>query len=180
MPEHNFGLRFLKNARSHPDKTCLRFWREGRWQGLTYVQVADAARRIAAGLMAEGVRPGDRVAILSENRPEWALVDLGCILAGAVVVPIYSSMTSRECAYHLDHSGAAFIFVEDQGQLQKIDAVRGELPDLRGAVVMSPDSDGAGALSLDELMDEHRVRDYLDRVEETASLAGADTILTII
>lgn len=180
MPDHNFGLRFLKNARAHPDQTCLRFRRDGRWQELTYGQVADAARRIAAGLLAEGIQPGDRVALLSENRPEWALVDLGCILAGAVVVPIYSSMTSRECAYHLAHSGAVFIFVEDEGQLQKIEEARPELPDLKGTVLISPNSDAPRATTLDDFMDEHRVRGHLDRVEEIASLAGADTTLTII
>jgi long-chain acyl-CoA synthetase len=178
LPARNFGLHFLDVAGRHPERPCLRFHRDGRWQGWSYAQVAGSARRVAAGLLAEGLVPGDRVAILSDNRPEWALADLGCILAGMVVVPIYSSMTPAECAYHLGHSGAVLIFVEDEAQRNKIEAVRGDLPDLGTVVSLTPDE--AGGPDLDWFTDRERVGGNLARIETTAALAEPATALTII
>jgi long-chain acyl-CoA synthetase len=178
LPARNFGLHFLEVAGRRPDAPGLCFHRDGQWQTWSYGQVADRSRRIAAGLLAEGLDPGDRVSILSDNRPEWALVDLGCILAGMVVVPIYSSMTPKECAYHLDHSGAVLIFVEDEDQARKIEAVRDELPDLRAVVRMTPD--GAGGPDLEGFADPDRTATNLDRIETTAGLADPATPLTII
>ena len=77
------------------DGPALRFAREGGWTELSYPELGIAVREIARGLMAVGIRPGDRVSILSGTRPEWTLADLGSLCAGAVVAP------SNACAARL-------------------------------------------------------------------------------
>jgi long-chain acyl-CoA synthetase len=79
---------------------------------------------ISRALQEWGVRKGDRVAILSENRPEWAIADFACLLIGAVVVPVYTTLTDEQAAYILRDSGARVIFLSSEKQLQKINCVR--------------------------------------------------------
>src|SRR5438105_15933078 len=69
----------------------LRFKRDGAWQSLTYGELARHVRELALGLVARGLRRGDRVAIWSENRPEWNMADLASLALGAVDVPIYTT-----------------------------------------------------------------------------------------
>ena len=71
-----------------------------------------------------GVGRGDRVAILSENRPEWTIADFASLLLGAVTVPIYATLTAEQTAYILRDSGARVIFVSSETQLQKVLSIR--------------------------------------------------------
>src|SRR2546427_545118 len=77
-------------------------------------EILIGARRIAAGLYAFGVRPGDRVALLSESRVEWTLTDAGCQFAGAIDVPIYPTLTPAQVRYILNDSGARVLIIADQ------------------------------------------------------------------
>ena len=86
----------------------------------TYAEVADVARRGAAALAQSGVGRGDRAAILSENRAEWALADWSCLCAGVVDVPIYSTLPVAQVAYIIKDSGASLVFVSDAEQLDKV------------------------------------------------------------
>lgn len=180
MPHQNLGSAFLENVDSLGDKTCMRFFQDGRWQDWSWTQVGDMARRVAAGLIASGIEPGDRVSILSENRPEWVLADLGAILAGAIVVPIYSSMTSREVAYHLSHSGAVLVFAENEGQVAKIEAAKDQLPDVGTVVVMQGGLEGDSTVSWNEFIDPGRTDSFLGQVDHRAAGPGPDTPITIV
>lgn len=91
----------------------------GEAGALTYAGVQDEVRRAAAGLANFGIKRGDRVAILSENRLEWALADWACLCTGAVDVPIYSTLPAAQVAYILENSGASLIFVSDAEQHEK-------------------------------------------------------------
>lgn len=81
---------------------------------------------VAGALQQWGIRKGDRVAILSENRPEWAIADFACLLMGAVVVPVYTTLTDEQAAYILRDSGARAVFVSTEKQLQKISSARAQ------------------------------------------------------
>jgi len=81
---------------------------------------------VARALQQWGIRKGDRVAILSENRPEWAIADFACLSIGAVVVPVYTTLTDEQAAYILRDSGARAIFLSTEKQLQKIGSVRAQ------------------------------------------------------
>ena len=78
--------------RALPD--ALRFKRGGVWESLSHATVLERVRRAALGLSQLGVTPGDRVGILSENRPEWAITDYACLCAGIIDVPVYPTCRS--------------------------------------------------------------------------------------
>ena len=104
------------------------------------------------GLRALGVEKGDRVAILSENRPEWAFADLAALAAAAVDVPIYATLTPSQVLYILNDSEAKVCFVSNLTQAKKIAEVKGQAPVLKHVIRME---DGPGspraALSFDEV-----------------------------
>ena len=119
---------------------------------LTYAKVQDEVRRAAAGLARAGIKRGDRVAILSENRLEWALADWACLCAGAVDVPIYSTLPAAQVAYILENSGASLVFVSDAEQHEKArDAIARAGLDLT-IVVFDGGTDLDGATGWDDLV----------------------------
>ena len=92
---------------------ATRVRRDGTLLDTTFAELGTAAREIAGGLIALGVEPGDRVAILGGTRPEWTVADCGALCAGATVVPVYHTNSPEECAYVLAHSGARVLICED-------------------------------------------------------------------
>ena len=105
---------------------------------------ADRVAAVAGGLRKWGIGRGDRVAILSENRPEWTIADFASLLLGAVTVPIYATLTAEQTAYILRDSGARVIFVSSETQLQKVLSIRDQTS-LEKLVVMDA-SEYAGAM----------------------------------
>lgn len=99
---------------------------ETGWQPISASQLYQRTVGVAKGLREWGINRGDRVAILSENRPEWAIADFATLLIGAAVVPIYATLTSEQCLYVLQHSGAKVVFCSTPVQLAKIEAVRSQ------------------------------------------------------
>jgi long-chain acyl-CoA synthetase len=118
------------------DGIAMRVRRNGVTQETSFADLATAAREIAGGLIAHGVKPGDRVAILGSTRPEWTLADCGALCAGATVVPIYHTNSPEECLYVLSHSGARVLICEDAEQRDKVASVRSELPALEHVFTM--------------------------------------------
>jgi long-chain acyl-CoA synthetase len=122
-------------AALHPEAVALREKEYGIWQRVTWRGYLDHVRRACMGFMALGLAPGDKVAILSENRREWLFAELGAMAAGAVGVGVYPTSPSNEVQYVLAHSGATIVVAEDQEQLDKILEVGDRLPDVRHIVV---------------------------------------------
>jgi long-chain acyl-CoA synthetase len=143
------GEMFLRTTAEHHG-VALRYREEGeQLVEIGYAQLGALAREIARGLVALGVEPGDRVSILSDTRAEWTYADAGAMCAGAVVAPIYHTNSPGECRYVLEHSGAKAVFCEDQAQLEKIAAIRDELPELRHVIAL--DGSIEGSISVDDL-----------------------------
>lgn len=92
----------------------------GRIVDISYAHALKTIRRVSAALQASGFERGDRIAILSENRPEWALSDFGCLCAGVVSVPIYPSLTVPQVGYVLENSGARLVFASSPDQVEKV------------------------------------------------------------
>ncbi len=86
----------------------------------SYRETLDVAARLAVGLRGLGLEPGDRVAILSENRTEWALTDYGCLLARVASVPIYDTLTADQVGYILNDSGSVLVFTSNEAQVDKV------------------------------------------------------------
>jgi long-chain acyl-CoA synthetase len=122
----------------------------GTYRPISHSEVADRVRHAARGLSSLGVRRGDRVAILSENRPEWAVADFACLTIGLTDVPIYPTLPADQIAYMLKDSGAVAIFVSNKTQAEKIREIRSQLPALQ-TVIGFDDIPGLTNMSIAEL-----------------------------
>ncbi len=151
----------------------------------TYRELADRVAALATALLALGVRRGDRVGLISDNRPEWIVADLACVGIGAPDVPRGSDTTPKEIEYILGHSEASACFVEDERRLARVVEMRERLPGLKLIVVLDPAFRG-------ELpCDVHRLEDLIEkgrllraggdrRLEEARAGIGPEDVATVI
>src|SRR5687767_4720961 len=105
---------FLGRVRGSGDKPFLWSKRTGAWQAISYNQAARQVAALADSLKKLGLKPGDRVMLVSENRPEWLIADLGIMAAGCVTVPTYTTNTTRDHTHILGNSGAKAVIVSNQ------------------------------------------------------------------
>jgi long-chain acyl-CoA synthetase len=116
-------------------RPALRFKRFGLYHDLTWQQYRADALACAAALVDAGMEPGDRVGLLSENRIEWLIADMGILTAAAVNVPPHAPLTARQVLFQLAETEARWLFASNSDQLQKIHPIRPDLPNLKGIVV---------------------------------------------
>lgn len=119
-----------ERAQKTPDLVAMREKSLGIWQDITWATYHDQACRIAHGLAALGVNPGDRVAIHSENRPEWLYADAAIGALRAITVGLYPTNPAPEVQYLLTDSGAKILIAEDQEQVDKALEIEAQCPDL--------------------------------------------------
>ena len=151
-------------------------WREVSWE--------DAGRcveEIAAGLLALGIRRGERVAILARTRPEWTFCDWALIAIGALPVPIHPTSSALECGYVLGNCGARVLICEDATQEAKVAPARSELEALEQLILIEGEP-GLGALALDELRERGRQLLASDpgAVERAGAAVREEDPLTIV
>jgi len=127
---------FLRAIEKHDKPDCFLFKSAGRYQGLSSREVLRKVAALASALARLGTSRGDRVALLSENRVEWALTDYALLGLGAIVVPIYPRVLEPDVEYILRDSGSKGIVVATETQLRKVVNVRGRLPELKFALAM--------------------------------------------
>jgi long-chain acyl-CoA synthetase len=149
--------------------TALRYkdQRSGEWVDISYDELARTVKDLSLGLQELGVEPHDKVAILSNTRPEWTYCDFAILCAGGTVVPIYQTNSPEECHYVLEHSDAKAVIIEDAEQLEKVRKVRDQLPNLEHVIAIEPTEVG-DAITLESLRERGRSRsddDFRSRVE---------------
>src|SRR5688572_8658716 len=113
-PFPNLVTLFLTRARKKGDAPFLWARHDGSWQSISWREAARQAAALADSLKAMGLKPGDRVMLVSENRPEWLIADLGIMAAGCVTVPTYTTNTTRDHQHILGNSGARAVVVSNQ------------------------------------------------------------------
>ncbi|MFD8569219.1 AMP-dependent synthetase/ligase [Streptomyces sp. NPDC059639] len=161
-----------RNAAQHPDVAVIGRKIDGTWQDVTSTVFLAEVRAAAKGLIASGVQPGDRVALMSRTRYEWTLLDFAIWSAGAVTVPVYETSSPEQIQWILGDSGAVGIVVESDGHSAAVDSVRGALPQL--AHVWQIDAGGVEELNRTgaEVPD--------TTVDERSAVAKADDPATIV
>ena len=172
----------LDRVAATPDREAYRYPDGDRWASLDWRRVGERVRAIAAGLLALGVGPEDRVAIAAGTRLEWILADFGILCAGAATTTIYPSTPDADVAYILRDSGARVVFAEDDEQLAKLRAHRAELPRLLKVVRF----DGAGgddwAMGLAELerVGRERLLGQPAAVDDAVAAIGPERLATLM
>ena len=124
---------------------------KGTYQPISSRTLGDRVRRLALGLQELGVQPGDRVALFSENRPEWAIADYACLTASLTDVPLYPNLPPEQAAYILNDSGAVAIFVSDATQAAKIAEVRARCTVLRHVITFAAERHEGADLTIAEV-----------------------------
>src|SRR5215217_1940542 len=164
----------VEAARNH-EGAALRYHDGDDWADMSYEELGQATREIAGGLIALGVEAGRRVAILSETRYEWTLADLGGILAGAHVVPIYQTASAEEAEHVLKDSEAKVVFVEDS---EKLETAREAASDLSVEHYVLFDGEDDDAITLEELRS--KGSDQGDEVDQRIEAIEPDHVFTLI
>src|SRR5918997_1783700 len=129
----------------------MRAQRGGAWVAPSYQDLGDRIQDLSLGLLELGITPGDRVAILSENRPEWAIADYACLTACCTDVPIYPTLPAKQVEHNLSDSRSVAAFVSTRTQLDKLLSVRERLPQLLHIIGFDASSPDDGVLSLEEV-----------------------------
>jgi long-chain acyl-CoA synthetase len=179
----NLAVQFLDRVKTSGPLEAYRFPSGNDWESVTWAQVGERVRNLAAGLMSVGIEPEQRVGILSGTRYEWILADLAIVCAGAATTTVYPSTGGEDTAYILADSGSRLLFVEDESQVEKVAGHRAELPELVTIVSLTGggDSEG-GVLSLADL--EKLGAEYLaanpTAIDDHAAAIGPDQLATLI
>jgi long-chain acyl-CoA synthetase len=174
---------FITAVDRHDRPDALQYKQTGMWRSISHREVEERVTRLAAALGEMGIGRGDRVGLLSENRPEWALVDFAALGIGAADVPIYPTLPPNQIAYILKDSGAKAIFVSTVEQLEKIQEIRGELPELEQVVVFDDPGGAQNVITLHDALE--RGRQAIDAgtapsFREQADEVGRDDLATLI
>jgi long-chain acyl-CoA synthetase len=168
---------FAVVERKHPRVMLQR--RGEVWAPISSEDFYQSVVSVAGALQKWGIRRGDRIAILSENRPEWMIADFASLLLGAVTVPIYATLTAEQTAYILRDSGARVIFVSTEAAMQKVLSARDQTP-LEKVVVMDA-VPAANVVQMPGLMDGRPTGPVRDPgLEEAARSIAPDDLATII
>jgi len=176
----NLADLFYASVDTYDKARHLLYKKDGAWTGISSAEFRRAVEELSSGLRAVGVEAGDRVAILSENRPEWAFADLATLAAGAVDVPIYPNSTPAQVLHILKDSGAKAVFVSSAAQAAKVAEVRPQLPALLHVIRM--DDAGPGGTTLAGVREKGRPALAADpeAVRRRAASLGPDDLATII
>ena len=153
LTELFFGA--MDRMASHP--VVMRVKRSGAWVDISGADLLDQVHDFSLGLIELGIHPGERVALLSENRPEWAVADYACLAARCADVPIYPTLPAGQTEYLLRDSGAVAACASTKTQLAKIQSIRDSLPALRHLIVFDGDAGGGeGVLTFAEVRERGR------------------------
>ena len=136
------------------------------WRPVSHRTIKERVRHLSLGLRELGLERGDRVAILSENRPEWALADWACLTGGITDVPIYPTLPAEQIPHILNDSGATAIFVSTRLQAEKLASVRAQVPALKHVIVFDQAAASLGDQTLAQLEAVGQAADTPERAAE--------------
>ena len=171
----------LNSVRSYPKPDFLLVKKSGRFAPISTEEFGTCVRHFSLGLQDLGMAKGDKLVILSENRPEWTMTDFACLAAGGVTVPVYTTLMPEAVKYIVNDSDAVFVVYSNESQGEKIAAVKAELPRVRQFITFA-DTAPAGCLTFDQVI---RRGAEIDRArpqafEENALRVTADDEASII
>jgi long-chain acyl-CoA synthetase len=163
---------------------ATKYKRDGKWVDTSVDEFRDTVRYFATGLHHLGLKPGDRVAILSENRPEWAMADFAILASAAITVPVYPTLLGWQIEYILNDSGAVAVICSNEEQMKKVAGVRGHCPHIHNVIVCDPPPTlPEGVLSFAQVVETGRKADDAaarTRFDETRANAKPEDVATLV
>lgn len=149
----------------------------GKWVKYSIDQYIEAAANISYGLLQLGINPGDKIATISNNRPEWNFLDMGILQIGAVHVPIYPTISESDYKYILAHSEVKYVFISGKEIMRKIEHILPEIPAILGVYTFKPVE---GVKNLDELIELGRSNPQPEKVEKLKEAVAPNDLATLI
>ena len=176
------GQQFMERVSASGDHEAFRYPVGEQWESVSWKEAGARVTRLAAGLVAAGIDPQQRVGIASGTRYEWILADLAVMCAGAATTTVYPSTMADDVAYILADSECRLVFAEDDSQVAKLKEKRGELPQLHKVVTFDGTADGDWVIGLDDLekLGEELLNENGSVVEERISATDGDSLATLI
>jgi long-chain acyl-CoA synthetase len=163
---------------------AMKYKRDGRWVDTGVDEFRDTVRYFATGLHLLGLKPGDRVAILAENRPEWAMADFAILASAAVTVPVYPTLLGWQIEYILNDSGAVAVICSNEEQMKKVAGIRDHCPHIHNVIVCDPPPAlPSGVLSFGQVVESGRLADddaNRTRFDETRAKPKGDDVATLV
>ncbi|MFH0771066.1 MAG: long-chain fatty acid--CoA ligase [Candidatus Omnitrophota bacterium] len=184
MREDTIPLMFFSRANKYGSRCALKVKRDGIYRDVSWSEFENKVKDFAYGLLSLGVKPGDKIGLLSENRPEWAYSDLAILSIGCADVPLYSTDVANQIGYILNNSDSNLVIVSNQEQLNKALSVRSGIPAVKKIIVMEhfAGAEGEDILSFDDVIKTGRENAARFRVEFESRLQSVkkETLASII
>jgi len=174
---------FFDAVQKYDRPDALQYKEGGVYKPISHRELADRVRHVALGLQQLGLAPGDRVAILSENRPEWAIADYACLTSALTDVPLYPNLPAEQIPYLINDSGAVAIFCSTATQSAKLAEVRTKCPSLKHVIGFSATKQPGEDMSLAELESKGKAVDSPEaqaKYRERALAVKPDDLATLI
>ncbi|OHD21526.1 MAG: hypothetical protein A2086_16300 [Spirochaetes bacterium GWD1_27_9] len=173
------------------DKVFLKYKKDGKFESITFIQLADMVENLAGSLYEIGIRKGDKVGIISDNMYKWFVSDLAILSLGAADVPRGSDSTAQEVSYILKHSDAKYCFVENAEQAEKILSILGEIPEVKTLILLTgksddiknPKKESIKIYDFDTLLlegEKHYKSKYNDKLIEIRNSISREDLVTLI
>jgi long-chain acyl-CoA synthetase len=178
----SLGRMFFDRVLATPDGAAYSYPVDDEWVAVSWREAGDRVTRIAAGLIALGLQPEERVGIASTTRYEWILADLAVMSAGAATTTVYPSTVAEDVAYILGDSQSRVVLAEDDQQVAKLREFRSRLPELGKVVVFDGTADDDWVITLDDLeaSGAKLLAESPDVVQERVAAAGPNDLATLI
>jgi long-chain acyl-CoA synthetase len=178
----NVALQFLDRVATSPRAEAFRYVEGDDWVPVTWAEAGEQVSRLAAGLLALGLQPEQRVGIASGTRYEWILADLAVMCAAGATTTVYPSTNAEDTAYILSDSECRVVFAEDDEQVAKLRDNKAELPHLAKVVTFDGTTDGDWVIGLDDLgaLGDTYLAEHPGVIEKTAEEIGPDQLATLI
>jgi len=180
-PAVSLARMFYDRVAATPRAEAFLFPAGTGWASLTWAQTAETVKTMAAGLLALGIQPEERVAIASATRIEWLYADLAIMCAGAAMTAVYPSTGAEDVAFIISDSGTRLVFAEDQAQIARLRAQRDHIPDVIRVVTFDGQADGEWVLSLADLqaLGAKHLTGHPAAVDEAVAAVGPENLATL-
>ena len=182
MRHNNLAEMFFSTAERLGERTAYMHKPENEYLSVNFNEAKESVQKIAAGLVSLGIGAGDKVAVISPNRFEWAFSDYAILSLGAITVPIYPSLLPEHVQYILIDSEANVVICSDEDQYAKVDQGRGQCPSLKSVVVIDPIKDDGKHISLSTLKEKgaELLEKNPELIKEKVKKTKSDDLATII